>query len=310
MAYAAADPDVRDERIDAPLVVTGAPRTGTTILFGLLSLDPSLRSPLGWELLHPVPPPEPATRDHDPRISEAEAELRYMAETTGTLDAIHVYGALQPKECLSAMSFDFRSEEFTARYNVPTYDEWLQAADMRPAYEWHRLVLQVLQRRQPTGRWLLKSPVHLHNLDSLLATYPDARVSVTHRDPLTVLASLVSLLATLRHAHSDHVDRPAIARTEVDRWASTLDRLVDTTLPCAAHGRYRDFDADPLGTVHRVYDELALAWSDELEARMAAHLAASPKGHAGEHTYSFEELGLDEEETRRRFARYSEAFTK
>ena len=45
--------------------------------------------------------------------------------------------------------------------------------------------------------WVLKSPVHLHALPTLLAVYPDARLVVTHRDPLTVLASLTSLVATL-----------------------------------------------------------------------------------------------------------------
>ena len=293
VAYANADPGVRDEQIAEPVVVTGAPRSGTTILFGLLSLDPSLRSPLGWELLYPVPPPD--------AVGRAERELRFMAETTGTLDAIHVYGALQPKECLSAMSFDFRSEEFTARYRVPTYDEWLRSADMQPAYDWHRLVLQVLQHRQPTGRWLLKSPVHLHNLDVLIATYPDARVAVTHRDPSAVLASLVSLVATLRRAFSDHVDEADIARVETGRWAATLDRLVDRADPQLAHSRYVDFDAEPLATVRSVYERLGLPWTDDLAGAMAAHLAAHPKGHAGAHEYH--PAPPDP-----RFARYSEAF--
>ena len=33
-----------------------------------------------------------------------------------------------------------------------------------PTTTMHRLVLQILQRRMPTDRWVLKSPVHLHNL--------------------------------------------------------------------------------------------------------------------------------------------------
>jgi hypothetical protein len=66
---------------------------------------------------------------------------------------------------------------------VPSYVNWLQACDMRPAYEYHRLVLQVLQRTRKAKRWVLKSPVHLHSLPTLLDVYPDARVAFTHRDP-------------------------------------------------------------------------------------------------------------------------------
>ena len=119
------------------------------------------------------------------------------------LRAIHTYSARMPKECLSAMAFSFRSEEFVSRYHVPSYVEWLQRCDMTPAYEMHRLVLQVLQRRMPARRWVLKSPVHLQALPTLVATYPDASFVVTHRDPVAVLSSVSSLVATVRAAFSD-----------------------------------------------------------------------------------------------------------
>ena len=57
-----------------------------------------------------------------------------MASVVPSMDVIHEYGARLPKECLSAHSFALRSEEFTARYSVPTYERWLLAADMTPAY--------------------------------------------------------------------------------------------------------------------------------------------------------------------------------
>ena len=36
------------------------------------------------------------------------------------------------KECLSAMSFEFRSEEMVSRTDVPAYQAWLDTADFRP----------------------------------------------------------------------------------------------------------------------------------------------------------------------------------
>ena len=77
MAYLRADPGVLDEEIEAPLFVAGAPRTGTTLLHGLLATDPAHRAPLGWELLRPLPPPDPdpEKRARDPRIGIVEREL-------------------------------------------------------------------------------------------------------------------------------------------------------------------------------------------------------------------------------------------
>ena len=316
MAYLRADPGVRDEPIAAPLFVAGAPRTGTTILHAMLAADPAHRVPLGWELQRPVPPPdpEPARFASDPRIELADRELVLPQTVVSGLLAIHIYGGRRPKECLSAMSFAFRSEEFTARYHVPSYEAWLARCDMTPAYEMHRLVLQVLQRRTGPARWVLKSPVHLHSLPTLFGVYPDARVAVTHRDPLTMLASLTSLIATLRWAHSDAVDYRAIAESHARRYRASLDRLVQWTdaerLPPAQlhHSRYEDFLEDPLAVLAALYARFGRPFTDETQARVREALAARPQGEHGEHDYSFDDLGLDRAALREQFRGYQTRF--
>lgn len=314
-AYLHEDPGVRDEEVRRPVIVTGAPRTGTTILYGMLACDPALRVPEGWELLRPVPPPDPDRFPDPGRLALADAELRGMPSAVSRLDAIHEYSGRMPKECLSAMSFEFLTEELTARYHVPSYVEHLAAADLTPAYEMHRLVLQVLQRRFGAVQWVLKSPVHLRALPTILAVYPDARIVVTHRDPLTVLPSVSSLVATLRLAHSDHVDMAEIGRYHAQLYGGYLDALV-TADECGVldparthHGRYAEFVADPMGSVRRTYDGVGLDLTDEAGDAMAAHLAARPKGGKGEHQYAFADLGLDAGRERARFARYCAHFS-
>ncbi len=308
------DPGVRDEQIVEPLFVVGAPRTGTTVLHALLSADRRHRVPLGWEFLRPVPPPTPETFDNDPRIALADVELRAPQLVTGGLDAIHAYAGRMNKECLSAMSFAFRGEEFISRYNTPSYIDWLQSCDMTPSYEMHRLVLQILQRHMPTEKWVLKSPVHLHNLPVLLDTYPDAQLVITHRDPLAILGSVTSLIATLRWAHSDKVDTAVIGRYHADLYHSDLDGLVDLEAEGmlrkgrVAHGSFAEFNADGVGVVARIYEELGIELPDDVRDAMAAALAASPREKHGDHSWSFDWLGLDADEQSERFSRYCAAF--
>ena len=308
------DPGVRDEQIVEPLFVVGAPRTGTTVLHALLSADHRHRVPLGWEFLRPVPPPTAETYETDPRIALADAELRGPQLVTGGLDAIHAYAGRMNKECLSAMSFAFRGEEFISRYNTPSYIDWLQSCDMTPAYEMHRLVLQILQRRMPTEKWVLKSPVHLHNLPVLLDTYPDAQLVITHRDPLAILGSVTSLIATLRWAHSDDVDTTVIGRYHADLYHGDLDGLVDLqrdgTLSTdrVAHGLFADFNDDGVAVVVRIYEQLGISLPEAVRGSMTDALVASPREKHGDHQWSFEWLGLDADEQRERFARYCNAF--
>ncbi|CAM8652086.1 Sulfotransferase family [Acidimicrobiia bacterium] len=308
------DPGLRDEQIIEPLFVIGAPRTGTTILHALLAADERHRVPLGWEFLRPVPSPVIETRESDTRIGLADAELRLPGLVTSGLGAIHAYGGQMTKECLSAMSFTFRSEEFISRYNTLSYINWLSSCDMTPAYEMHRLVLQILQRRMPTSKWVLKSPVHLHNLPALLNVYPDAQLIVTHRDPLAILGSVTSLIATLRYAHSDHVDTTTIGRYHSDLYLKDLDGLVDLVGTAAfardrvAHGSFAEFNRNGVAVVNRMYAELGIDLPDEVSGAMASALSDRPREKLGAHGYSFEWLGLDPDIERTRFSRYVETF--
>jgi hypothetical protein len=307
------DDPAAGEWIVSPLVVTGAPRTGTTVLHGLLAADPALRAPLGWELLLPVPPPVPGANEQA-RIDLAEAELRGFAGADPGLDAIHEYGARNPKECLSAMSFAFRSEEFVVRYNVPSYNAWLAQCDMRPGYDYHRLTLALLQRRSPRPQWVLKSPVHLQSLGVLLDVYPDARIAVTHRDPLAVLGSVSSLVAHLRWVHSDHVDLESIARYHADLYGRSLNALVNPTddrlrEPGRLHsGSFTELTADPIAAAAACYRTWGQPLSGLAKEKMGEYVSARPRGRHGSHEYSFAELGLDPAVERARFLAYTDHF--
>jgi Sulfotransferase family len=325
MAYLREDPGVLDEEIVAPIVVAGAPRTGTTLLHALLASDPALRAPLGWELLWPLPPPASAAAasGEEARIEMAERELTLAQTVVSGLLAIHVYGARRPKECLSAMSFSFRSEELTARFHVPSYESWLFGkADLAPAYAMHKLVLQIRQRHAGPTRWILKSPVHLHSLEQLEAAYPDARVVLTHRDPATMLASLTSLVAHIRWAHSDRVDAPGLARFHVERYGESLDRLCREAEggadrrahgPTAAraqrhHLRYSDLVAEPLARVAELRAAIGMPLSEFGAERLRAEIARRARHEHGDHAYDLEALGLDRAALRARFGAYREHF--
>ncbi len=163
--------------------------------------------------------------------------------------------------------------------------------------------------------WVLKSPVHVSALPTLLAVYPDARLAITHRDPLTVLASLTSLVATLRWAHSDRVDFADIGAYHENMWTTALDDLTtastDGTLDPAHvhHVHYADFVQDQVGVIDELYRSLGDPLTPETADAMRAYLAGRPKDVHGKHEYSFADLGLDPAVERERFSRYQRHFS-
>ena len=304
-------PEVADERIEAPLVVIGLPRTGTTLLSALLGCDPHRRPLVRWESADCIPPPEAATFHTDPRIEATRAGMTMLDAITPGFKAIHYDPADGPTECVTLLAQHFVSTLWETLANVPTYGEWLLAVDETDAYAYHHDVLQVLQSRAP-GRWSLKSPHHGLAIRELRAQYPGVRAVVTHRDPVTVIASVCSLIQSLSSTFSDADHTKYIAA----HWPDVAEVIVTRIGEFRdAHGddgfldvQYPDLMADPIGVVRAIYSWEGTEYTLEAEAAMRAYMADNEQGKFGRHEYSLEPFGLDAGELAERFAPYVQRF--
>lgn len=308
--HLARHPEVADERIDAPLIVIGMFRAGTTFLSHLLDQDPGNRALLSWESGDSVPPPTPENHRQGPRVDAVREGQQMMAQLNPTLAAVHHEEASQATECLAVLGQDFKSLIWEAVTNVPSYGKWLDGADHRSAYEHHRRVLQVLQSGGVRGRWTLKSPHHAIALEALTAVYPDARLVLLHRDPVVLCASVCSLIRTLSGTFSDHDHGPYIA----EHWPAVLETAIERIEAFRAANpehpivevQYADLVRDPVATVAGIYDATGSALSESAARAMAGYVAANPKGKFGAHRYDLREFGLDAGEIADRFAGYVE----
>jgi hypothetical protein len=307
-------PEVAEQAIRRPLFVLGMPRTGTTLLHGLLAQDPAARAPLTWEIAAPCPAPESATYATDPRIAAARATERDIEKIAPGFLAIHPSGAQLPQECVSITASAFLSMQWEATFAVPAYQRWCEVQDHAPVYRWHRAFLQHLQSRHRGGHWVLKTPAHLLTLDALFAEYPDALVVQAHRAPGQVVASLASLECTLRGASTDAID----PRAQGEEAAALIERMLRAGAASrAAHPQreahffdlaYPDLVADPFGSVKRLYERFGLEFSAEFEARMRAFLAANASDKHGVHKYAPAAFGLDPAQLERRYAFYTQRY--
>lgn len=288
-------PEVHDQRVESPWIIVGLPRTGTSLLSMLLGLDPVARPLLHWEAAHPVPPPTLAEAGEDPRIAATAREIDGLFKLNPPLRAMHPFGATLAQECVALFMYDVRTLGLETQAHVPSYGRWLETADMTPAYAQHRLALQTFQTALPTQRWVLKSPNHLWCLGTMLATYPDARVIWTHRDPATVVTSLVSLV--------NATQAPLTSRTEpftvAEEWkrkakhALSTATAFDSSAPndWCAHVHYDAFMADPVGTVRELYARHGEAVTELHERRMQAWLDQRGQDVFGRHRYDPADFG-------------------
>jgi hypothetical protein len=309
-ATLAAHPDILDERVESPLLVVGTGRSGTSILHELLAQDPAHRVARTWELLHPCPPPERATYATDPRVAAADQEYRFWHLVAPEYQTMHENGGDVPNEDPLIDTLQLASDHFMGSYPVPSYGRWLVRTDPAPLFHAHRRFLQLLQWHCRGERWVLKSPSYLAKLPAFFAEYPDAYVVLTHRDPLKVLPSLVSIMATLRWMHSDTVDVDAVVKSAVTGTAIAMDLVMqwraDGTLPDdrIIDVRFDDLVGDPRRTMRAVYERTGSTLTSVAEQHMRAYLDARPRDRHGRHEYELADTGLDPAETRARFAAY------
>jgi Sulfotransferase family len=297
--------------VDAPIVIVGLSRTGTTALSHLLACDRGNRSLLGWEAGQSVPPPTRAGYDTDPRFVAAREADGMLDTLNPGFKSIHYDPPDMPSECAVVLAQHFLSASLSTCFNVPDYDAWMLAADAHPAYAYHRQVLQVLQSEYP-GRWQLKSPVHCHFIGALADTYPDACFVVTHRDPVKAVASVMSLVESLTGTFSDADHHGYISR----HWPDMVQAMCDRTLDFRdAHPEasfydmpYEQLVRDPVGAVRDLYAALGHELAPETAAAMQRYADEKPQGAYGTHTYRLADFGLAYDDVARRFDRYYERF--
>lgn len=304
-------PEIEDEVIEAPLVIVGLPRTGTTLLQRILACDPQFYSMQWWETRYPVPFPDESVECPTRRLEQARAEVKVMIEAMPKLLTIHPMDADQADEEVVLMEHSFVAALNTYGH-VPSYLNWLAKTDERSAYRHLKRIMKFLQwQKRQRGivaqRWVLKAPHHLLRMHLLLEAFPGVRVIQTHRDPIDTIPSIASFLHTLWSIYSSDASKPAAGA----EWSDLMARALRHTMAVREQAPEQFLDVQFIDTVKRPFDVVrdiyafaGLTLTPESEAAMHRWMEANRREDRGAHEYSMEEYGLSEAQLKRDFADY------
>lgn len=307
-------PEILDGEIESPLVITGVPRSGTTVSYDLLALAPDSRTPREWELYCPWPAPEEASFDNDPRIAQLNAMYAHVLAAAPEFATVQRLDASQPGECNHQMMLHFSGSNFPAELSVPIHREWMSTERAEGMYQSHKRVLQQLQWKGPTGRWIIKSPHHLFDMPGLCAVYPGARIVWTHRDPVSTISSLSSMVTMLQTAFGAPVNKHQIGAEITDIWCRGVLRGVQDRDDPSIESRiidiaHRDVIGSPQTVVERIHQRFEIPFSEEHGRHIDSFLQHSDSAkRLGKHRHSPEEFGIDVEAIRERLTPYYQRF--
>jgi hypothetical protein len=304
---------IGEEKIAKPLFATGEPRSGTTLLHALLSVDPDGRALRFWEVMYPSPPPGLAA-PNDARRARADADWREILKKIPKWLISHPYNDMLGEglpECERTWAFDFRVMTPTAWWRVPmSMKTGGLPLDAHAQYRLHKMMLQQCQYARPKKYWVLKG-FHAPRLKALFDTYPDAHMIWVHRDPVQIAASRIALTAELDEAMAGQVNWQEQARVHLAATRAGLERTLSEPMlndPRIHHVRYTDFTADPTGTIRGFYEKAGVPFLPGTEKCMRDWLNSNRGDRYGKFRYSTDLLGVDVAALHAEFEAYRRRF--
>jgi hypothetical protein len=256
---------------------------------------------------------EPQPKVQDSRYLKCAGEYQKLGQIAPLLRNMHDLAPDHVHEEIEVGALDFST--YLPEWNAmtPRWRDYYYAHDQRPHYAYLKNVLRALQWLRGPDRWILKSPQHMEQLGPLIETFPDATVAITHRDPVAVVASAITMLTYGDRMRRTKVDPPAVAAYWADRVEHLLRACVrDRELLPADRSidvLFHEFMGDDVATVEHIYDVAGLPMTDDARASLDAYVADNPRGKHGRIVYDLVgDFGVDPDALRNRFGFYYERF--
>jgi hypothetical protein len=308
-------PEIHDEVIEKPIIVAGLPRSGTTHMVNILAADQRLRSLPLWEAYEPLSlPGEPMLPNGvDPRYQRCADAWAQLKANVPLLAAMHPMEPDHTQEELELMGPDFASYNFEWISVVPKWRDHYYATDQTPHYEYLKTALKMLQWIRGPKRWVLKCPQHLEQLPVLKKVFPDATVVITHRDPVAVIQSTVTMNGYTQRFYRNVVEPEKL----IAYWTDRIEHLLRACVKDRAiwperqsfDSYFHEFMADDMGQIERIEAKAGLQMTPAVRAQIEQFLEDHPRGKEGRVIYNLtRDFGVEPEELRKRFQFYFDAF--
>jgi Sulfotransferase family len=308
-------PEIHEIEIERPIIVVGLPRSGTTHLVNLVAADRRRRALPYWESQEPFPlhGDGPDVNGVDPRYARCAAEYEGANAMTPHMQAMHDRFPAAIEEEIELLDLDFASYVLEWHARVPHWRDFYLGLDHHQHYAYLRTILKALTFLRGPRQWVLKSPQHAEQLGPLIGTFPDATVAFTHRDPVAVIQSAVTMLAYGDRMRRHDIDPHGL----VDYWIDRMERLLracvrDRELIPAARSldiRFHELNGNEMAILQTLYEYNDTDLAPDVKAALQGYLDDNPRGKHGRMVYDLKrDFDRSPDEIRSRFAFYFERF--
>lgn len=308
-------PEIGAIPIENPFIVVGMPRSGTTHLVNLVAADPRRRALPYWESQEPIPArgDGPGISGVDPRYARAKSEHDALMASAPLVAAMHDRFPEAIEEEVELLDLDLAAYVLEWHARVPDWRDYYLGLDQTRHYAYLKKVLQALTFLRGPRTWVLKSPQHCEQLGPLMATFPDATVAFTHRDPVAVIQSAITMMAYSDRLRRTSIDPDWLLNYWSDRVHRLLDACVrDRDLVPAERSidiSFHELNGNEMPVLERLYRCGGVELTPKARARFQNYLDGNPRGKHGRIHYDLHRhFGITADELRAPFGFYFDRF--
>lgn len=313
-------------KVKTPVFIVGHARTGTTLLHRLMGRDEGRFSAfMFYEMFFPSLLEKKVIRAGavlDRRFLGGAIQKRVKAwedRKFGPTNHIHYQSLTEYEEDDFVLTHSCASGYWIVLlpymgkldfYHVDRHSERRRRRLMR-FYE--DCVRRQLYLNGPEKVHLSKNPTFAGRVESLIETFPDARIVVPFRNPYETIPSLLKLMKVawgMRKWSDEEMQRSLriLADQSYHTYEYPLEVLARHPETPSSIVDYAELVAEPKRVLERVYAELGLPITPEYARVLDEEQQKAAKKHETRHAYSLAEFGLREGEIRARLGRLFERF--
>ena len=305
------NPEILDETVDIKAVLTGLPRTGSTMLHRMLASAPELTSVKWYEAQNYTPLENEDYNDPSPRKDIAKDILNFMLKKIPELMSIHPMDIEQADEEVIILGQLFSSSMLESTYFVPNYANWLTKQNPGKSYSDLIEILQSLQWQDSSRKnksWILKTPGHLMSLGAVIKYFPMAKIIMTHRDPVSTVPSYCSMESALYKMNTNAISDFEIGNYWLDRLSEWLNNFIEVrnSIPDDRFIdiNYSDLVEAPEKIGAQVLESIHVNDDILTKEMMENWINANKRENRQKHNYKLSDYGLTSESISNKFKDY------
>jgi Sulfotransferase family len=312
-------PEIDDQQIQRPLILTGGPRTGSTKLHKLLAASGDFKFLRYWQGFSLSL--RTGSRDECPaeRIREASEFIDWYYTQAPQAKLTHEWSTFQPEEEILIFEHcDSLYAPYVGTYAyAPSFLQWWVTQDPKSQLLFVNKGLKYLQWQFYDGDprpWVLKCPIYQGQEDFLAEVYPDATFAVTHRHPCSTVASTASMAHLVQGSHSNSIAKQVSGAAFLDTLFMASQRHLELRDRCPEMKpldiSYAELTGNAGRVAERIFAHAGMPLSPKARQAIQQWDTDNKIHKLGVHQYSLEEMSLTRAMVEDKYRDYIDRFKR